>query len=42
MVSSAIIMEIPMVDKVDPAFYEEVKEGDLVRIDADHEVVEIL
>ena len=42
LVSSAIIMEIPMVDKVDPAFYEEVKEGDLVRIDADHEVVEIL
>ena len=42
LVSSAIIMEIPMVDKVAPAFYEEVKEGDLVRIDADHEVVEIL
>lgn len=42
LVSSAIIMEIPMVDKVDPAFFEEVKEGDLVRIDADHEVVEIL
>lgn len=42
LVSSAIIMEIPMVDKVDPAFYEEVKEGDLVRIDADHEMVEIL
>ncbi len=42
LVSSAIIMEIPMVDKVDPEFYEVVKNGDRVRVDADNEVVEIL
>jgi len=42
LVSSAIIMEVPMVDKVDPAFYEAVKDGDTVRVDADHGVIEIL
>lgn len=42
LVSSAIIMEVPMVDKVDPEFYENVKDGDRVRIDADHGTVEIL
>lgn len=42
LVSSAIIMEIPMVDKVDPAFYQDVKDGDLVRVDATNGVVEIL
>lgn len=42
LVSSAIIMEVPMVDKVDPEFYEEVKDGDRVRIDADRGVIEIL
>ncbi|MDO5715533.1 MAG: DUF126 domain-containing protein [Tissierellia bacterium] len=33
LVSSAILFEIPMVDKVDPIFYEEIKEGDRIRID---------
>ena len=42
LVSSAIIMEIPMVDKVDPEFYEVVKDGDIVRVDADNEIIEIL
>ena len=42
LVSSAIIMEVPMVDKVDPEFYKEVKDGDTIRIDADHQVIEIL
>ena len=44
LVSSAIIMEVPMVDKVDPEFYKEVKDGDcdMIRIDADHQVIEIL
>lgn len=42
LVSSAIIMEIPMVDKVDPVFYQDVKDGDLVRVDATNGVVEIL
>lgn len=42
LVSSAIIMEVPMVDKVEPEFYEVVKNGDRVRVDADNGVVEIL
>lgn len=42
LVSSAILFEIPMVDKVDPAFYEEVKEGDTVEIDADAGLVKVL
>lgn len=42
LVSSAIIMEIPMVDKVDPEFYSVVKDGDLIRVDADNGIVEIL
>lgn len=42
LVSSAIIMEVPMVDKVDPKFYEEVKDGDRIRVDADNGLIEIL
>ena len=34
LVSSAIIMEVPMVDDVDPLFYERVKEGDHIILDA--------
>lgn len=36
LVTSAIIMEIPLVDRVDPLFYQTVRDGDLVCIDADH------
>lgn len=42
LVSSAIIMEVPLVDKVDPAFYETVKDGDTVVVNADEGYVEIL
>lgn len=42
LVSSAIIMEIPMVDRVEPAFYENLKDGDWVRVDADNGTIEIL
>ncbi len=42
LVTSAIIMEVPLVDKVDPAFYETVKDGDTVLVDADEGYVEIL
>lgn len=42
LVSSAIIMEIPMVDKVDPEFYEVVKNGDRVKVDANNQTIEIL
>lgn len=41
LVSSAIIMEVPMVDKVDPAFYAAVKDGDTVIVDADNGIIEI-
>ncbi|WBW50169.1 DUF126 domain-containing protein [Peptoniphilus equinus] len=42
LVTSAIIFEIPMVDKVDPAFYETVQEGDHIRLDAVNEEITIL
>lgn len=42
LVAGAIIMEIPMVDRVDPEFYTIVKDGDRIRVDADREVIEIL
>ncbi|MGP1348854.1 MAG: aconitase X swivel domain-containing protein [Stomatobaculum sp.] len=42
LVSSAIIMEVPMVDKVDPQFYEDVKDGDTIRVDATDGIIEIL
>lgn len=42
LVSSAIIMDIPLVDRVDSAFYDTVRDGDLVRIDADGGTVEII
>ena len=42
LVAGAIIMELPMVDKVDPAFYETVKDGDMVAVNADEGYVEIL
>ena len=41
LVAGAIIMELPMVDKVDPAFYEAVKDGDMVAVNADEGYVEI-
>lgn len=33
LVASAIIMETPMVDRVDEGFYKAVKDGDMVRVD---------
>lgn len=42
LVAGAIIMELPMVDKVEPAFYEAVKDGDIVAVNADEGWVEIL
>ncbi len=41
LVAGAIIMELPMVDKVDAAFYEQVKDGDIVEVNADEGYVEI-
>lgn len=34
LVSGAIVMELPLVDRVDPAFYAAVEEGDHVVVDA--------
>ncbi|MEZ5126533.1 MAG: DUF126 domain-containing protein [Thermoleophilia bacterium] len=34
LVSGVVVMEIPMVDRVDPAFYEAVADGDRVLVDA--------
>lgn len=35
LVSTIIAMEVPLVDEVDPAFYDDVQEGDIVMVDAD-------
>ena len=42
LVAGAIIMELPMVDKVDAAVYGGVKDGDTVAVNADEGWVEIL
>ena len=42
LVAGAIIMELPMVDKVDPSFYKAVKDGEIVSVNADEGYVEIL
>jgi predicted aconitase with swiveling domain len=34
LVSTIIAMEVPLVDEVDPAFYDDVEEGDHVAVDA--------
>lgn len=34
LVSGAIVMDVPLVDRADPAFYEAVKDGDRVLVDA--------
>lgn len=39
LVASAIIMETPMVDKVEPEFYLHVKDGDTVEVDAMNGVI---
>lgn len=42
LVAGAIIMEIPMVDRLAPEFYETVKDGDILVVNADEGYVEIL
>ncbi len=42
LVSSAIIMDIPMVDRVDADFYQVVKSGDRIIVNANEEYIEIL
>ena len=42
LVSTAIIMEIPMVDRVEDKFYNAVKTGDQIEIDADEETITLI
>ena len=42
LVAGAIIMEIPTVDQVDPAFYEEVWDNHRIRVDATNGIIEVL
>ena len=42
LVSSAIIMKLPMVDRIEEDFYHTIQSGDLIRIDTIHETVEVL
>ena len=42
LVSTAIIMEIPMVDRVEDEFYNAVKTGDQIEIDADEETITLI
>lgn len=39
LVASAIVMDIPLVDRVDPLFYETVADGDQIELDADKGVI---
>lgn len=41
LVSSAIIFEVPMVHKVDPEFYKQIKDGDMIILDATNGFIEI-
>lgn len=41
LVASAIIMETPMVDRVEQSFYEEVKDGMTAELDSDNGVIRI-
>lgn len=42
LVSSAIIMETPMVDRVEEDFYKTVKDGDKVKVDSDNGKITLL
>ena len=39
LVASAIIMEMPMVDRLTPDFYEQIQDGDMLRVDANNGLV---
>lgn len=42
LVSSAIIMGLPMADRVEEAFYRTVRTGDFIRVDTARQTVELL
>ncbi|RNC28501.1 MAG: hypothetical protein AWM53_01481 [Candidatus Dichloromethanomonas elyunquensis] len=41
LVASAIVMKIPLVDRVDPKFYDTVQDGDLVEVDANQGIITV-
>ncbi|SNX54277.1 DUF126 domain-containing protein [Thermoanaerobacterium sp. RBIITD] len=41
LVASSIIMEMPMVDKVDKEFYETLQNGDIIEVDAYNEIISL-
>ena len=42
LVSCAIIMEVPMVDRIDPDFRTVVRSGDRIRLDTERQTIELL
>jgi len=42
LVSSAIIMELPMVDRVEESFYRTIQTGDRIRVDTARQTIELL
>ena len=42
LVATAVIMEIPMVWKVEKEFFEETKDDDMIEVDADHGEIRVL
>ncbi|HHY67637.1 DUF126 domain-containing protein [Kyrpidia sp.] len=42
LVATCIILDVPMVDRVEAAFYERVKTGDAVRLDASSGVIQLI
>lgn len=42
LVASAIIMEMPMVDRLEPGFYARIKDGDRLRVDSTNGKVTLL
>mgnify|MGYP000435226082 FL=1 len=42
LVAGAIIMELPMVDRVEESFYDTIQNGDRIRIDTEHQVIQLL
>ncbi|WP_040767037.1 aconitase X swivel domain-containing protein [Sulfobacillus thermosulfidooxidans] len=42
LVASCIILDIPMVDRVDPAFYNQIDSGVMLHLDADGELIRVM
>lgn len=42
LVSSAIIMELPMADQVEPDFYKTIQNGDRIRVDTERQTITLL